>query len=123
MDAFTAAYVEAALWSSSDDADAYLDQHYGVDDLAPATLVQMVADCKRFQADNGHLITEENCRYKRCPLLEYAGHDFWLTRNNHGCGFWDGDWTKEAGQALTDASSKYGEVTLYIGDEGMIHAM
>jgi|TARA_R110000744_G_scaffold366338_1_gene475354 hypothetical protein len=23
---------------------------------------------------------------------ERIGHDFWLTRNGHGAGFWDGDW-------------------------------
>ena len=24
--------------------------------------------------------------------LARAGTDFWLTRNGHGAGFWDGDW-------------------------------
>lgn len=92
MDAFTTAYIEAALWSSTDDSDENLDRNYGMSDIAPATLEQMVSDCKRFQDENGHLITEENCLYKRCPPQEYAGHDFWLTRCHHGCGFWDGDW-------------------------------
>lgn len=123
MDAFTSAYIEAALWSSADDADEYLDGKYGVGDIAPATLEQMVSDCKRFQTDNQHLITDENCGYKRCPSLEYAGHDFWLTRNHHGCGFWDGDWSEQAGQALTNAASKHREVTLYVGDDGLIHGM
>jgi hypothetical protein len=123
MDAFTSAYVEAALWTSTGDSDEYLDRNYGISDIAPATLEVMVADCKRFQADNEHLINDDNCRYKRCPPQEYAGHDFWLTRNHHGCGFWDGDWSEEAGQALTDAASKYREVSLYVGDDGLVHAM
>jgi len=122
MDAFTTAYLEAALWTSTGDSDEYLDRHYGVDDLAPATMEAMVADCKRFQDDNGHFITDDNCRYKRCPPQEYAGHDFWLTRNHHGSGFLDGDWAEEAGQALTEAASKFPEVTLYLGDDGLIHA-
>ncbi len=123
MDAFTTAYIEAALWSSTDDNDEYLDQNYGIKDIAQVTLVRMIADCQRFQNENGNLLNKENCLYKRCPLGEYAGHDFWLTRNHHGSGYWDGDWAEEAGQALTDAANKYGEVTLYVGDDGLIHGM
>ena len=44
LDAFTLAYLEAALWSSSDDSGDFLDKNYGVQDIAPATLEQMVAD-------------------------------------------------------------------------------
>jgi hypothetical protein len=36
------------------------------------------------------------------------GHDFWLTRNRHGAGFWDRG-LGERGQYLTDASHPYGE--------------
>jgi len=50
-----------------------------------------------------------------------AGHDFWLTRNGHGAGFWDGDWPDDAGGRLTEASKKYGEFNLYVGDDGLIH--
>jgi hypothetical protein len=123
MDAFTRAYLEAALWSSTDDSDDYLDRNYAVHDIAPATLERMMADCRKFQAENAHLITDGNCKYKGGPVLEYAGHDLWLTRNHHGCGYWDGDWEMEAGQALTDAASKFPEVTLYIGDDGLIYGM
>lgn len=38
-----------------------------------------------------------------------AGHDFYLTRNGHGAGFWDGDYEKAKGQRLTDACRPYGE--------------
>jgi hypothetical protein len=123
MDAFTAAYIEAALWSNTDDAGDFLDRNYGVQDIAPATLEQMEADCRRFQAENGHLITDANCRYKGCPVLEYAGHDLWLTRQHHGCGYWDGDWEEKAGEALAHAASTFTEITLYVGDDGLIHGM
>jgi hypothetical protein len=33
--------------------------------------------------------------------LERFGHDFWLTRQGHGAGFWDGDWP-EYGDWITD---------------------
>ena len=124
MDAFTLAYLEAALWSSTDpDTGDFLDKEYGVHDIAPATLEQMVADCKKFQDDNVHFIADHNCKYKGCPVEEYAGHDLWLTRNHHGCGYFDGDWEENAGEALTNAASKFKEVELYVGDDGLIYGM
>ena len=42
-----------------------------------------------------------------------------LTRNDHGAGFWDGDY--EHGDRLTELSRKFKEVTAYVGDDGKIH--
>jgi hypothetical protein len=53
---------------------------------------------------------------------EMGGHDFLLTRNGHGCGFWDGDWPEEAGERLTAAAEKCGEFNLYVGDDGLLYA-
>jgi len=49
-------------------------------------------------------------------------HDFWLTRNGHGAGFWDGDWDDETGKRLTTISKKYVEIDLYVGDDGKIYS-
>lgn len=125
LDAFTCAYIEAALWSTNDESTPQggepLDQNFGVKDIAPATLETIIADCANFQAENASLLIDDNCFYKRCPMIEYAGHDFWLTRAHHGVGFWDGDWTEEAGKALTEAASRFKEMDLYIGDDGLIY--
>ncbi len=51
-----------------------------------------------------------------------AGHDFWLTRCGHGAGFWDGDWPEPAASVLTEASKEFGNVDLYVGDDGQIYA-
>jgi hypothetical protein len=51
-----------------------------------------------------------------------AGHDFWLTRCGHGAGFWDGDWPEPYATMLTDAAKAFGEVDLYVGDDGMIYS-
>lgn len=51
-----------------------------------------------------------------------AGHDFWLTRSGHGAGFWDGDWPEPAASTLDKASKEFGNVDLYVGDDGQIHA-
>lgn len=46
-----------------------------------------------------------------------ATFDFWLTRNGHGAGFWDGDWPVPAATRLTEASEKAGEVYLQMRAE------
>jgi len=117
VDAFTRSYIETALWSSNDESDDSggepMDRNYSADDLAPDTLASIIADCEAFQRDNA----DDLAPYK----LETAGHDFWLTRNHHGAGYWDGDYAEPHATRLTDASHAYGNVDLYIGDDGMIH--
>jgi len=113
--AFLDQYIETALWSSNDESDDQggepLDRNYTRDDLAPETLDAMKADCLAFVDLADELLD-----------LEYsqAGHDFWLTRNGHGAGFWDGDWP-EHGDKLTEISKGFGEANLYIGDDGLIY--
>lgn len=120
-DAFTKAYVEAALWSSTDDNEVPLDRDHCIEDIAPSTLARIVAECDSFQSVNDALITEENTS-SRYGASEQAGHDFWLTRNGHGCGFWDGDWEEPAATQLDEASKAAGECYLYVGDDGLIYA-
>lgn len=125
LDAFTTAYITAALWSSTDDNGEPLD--YGRDwtDLAPETLRAMTEDCAKFQRWHAGLITDEYRKNDRSgfgfSVEESAGHDFWLTRAGHGCGFWDGDWKQPAGDVLTHASQLFGNVDLYVGDDGLIY--
>ena len=90
-----------------------LDTNYNASDLAPETLERMKADCAAFRAQNWESISGN---------LSSAGHDFWLTRCGHGCGFWDGDWPENVGEELTEACRLWGDVDLYIGDDGRIYA-
>lgn len=114
LDAFTRAYLECALWSSLIDAETeeYGDTNHLIEDLAPEALAQAVADCAKFQADNFEDI------YR---LEKEAGHDFWLTRNCHGAGFWDGDWPEDVGKRLTNAAHAFGELSPYVGDDGKVY--
>lgn len=120
IDTFTRAYIECALWSSTDHSDDQggdpLDASYGSEDIAPATLQRMIEDCEQFQADNG--IPEYGD--PRFSDAEKAGHDFWLTRNHHGAGFWDRG-LGEIGRKLTDAANAWGSFDLYVGDDGLIY--
>lgn len=122
-DPFIRGYFEAALFSSTDDKDRPLDANYGIADFAPETVQKMVADCEKFQAECGDLLTDENLTFRgRYDAQQRGGHDFWLTREHHGAGFWDGDWKPEAGAKLTEAARKFGPFELYVGDDGKIHS-
>jgi hypothetical protein len=111
-DVFTWAYIDAAIWSSTDDEGVPLDMNYDATTLAPETLERMKADCASFQVQYWEAI---------CGDLSRAGHDFWLTRNHHGAGFWDGDWPEEIGEELTEACNLWGDVDLSVGQDGKIH--
>lgn len=126
LDAFTESYIQAALWSSLDESDPSggdpLDQNYSVGDIDSKTLEVMVEDCTRFQTENAEFITEENvatASEHSCEAL--AGHDFLLTRQGEGVGFWDGDWEEPAATKLTDAAKAFGEFNLDVGDDGKIY--
>ena len=120
MDTFTSAYCECALWSSTDDKGTSLDAAgYADTELAEETVAKFKADCERFQAENAELLA----RASEHQSTDRQGHDFWLTRNGHGAGFWDGDYPKELGDKLTEIAHGYGECNLYVGDDGKIHAM
>jgi hypothetical protein len=114
------AYVEAALWSTNDESTPEggepLDQNYGGGDLAPECAAQMHADVDRFLAtiEAGRIDTSE-------ITDEMLGHDLWLTRNHHGCGFWDRD-LGELGDLLTELCKMLGGVNLYVGDDGRIYS-
>lgn len=112
---FLQAYVEAMLWSTPDmdsDGDEMLDKNYGPDDISKETAVKIKKDCAAFLEAAEDMI---DGRYSD------AGHDFWLTRNGHGAGFWDGDWDEEVGNKLTELSEKFGEQDPYVGDAGLIY--
>lgn len=122
--AFTDAYITAALWSSTDDAGNPLDDGRDRDDIAPETLAKMQADCRAFYLANEEAICCDDGPTGRdgSSQVEMAGHDFWLTRCGHGAGFWDGDWPEPYATKLDNAAKAFGNVDLYVGDDGLIYA-
>jgi hypothetical protein len=120
VDVFTEAYIEAALWSSTDNDGEPLDHEYNSDNLDADTKKVMKADCKRFleKVDAAGLL--EHISDSHSTLI-HAGHDFWLTRNHHGAGFWDGDWQQRIGDDLTEIARLFGDYHLFVGDDGEIH--
>ncbi len=122
QDAFLKAYIEAALWSSSDEDHENFDD-FRYEDIHQASLAQAIEDCESFKAQAGDLILNEDnyVRGRECSLAEQAGHDFWLTRNHHGVGFWeDGDWADNARDPLTKLAHSFREVNL-LEEDGVLY--
>lgn len=116
MHEMTRHYLICALWSSSDNSDEQggnpLDENYDLQDFSPEAVERAERDCTAFLSTYSDLIGN---RYQQ------AGHDFWLTRNHHGAGFWGGNWNRNIGVVLTNASHAFGELHVVIGDDNKLH--
>jgi len=121
MDDFTKGYIEAALWSSTDDDCNPLDAKYTTDDLTLELKVKITTDCINFQHANRVNLALAYDLYpdNEWSNEEQAGHDFWLTRNGHGCGFWDRG-IGEVGDTLTEICKGWGEFHLFITGNGRV---
>jgi hypothetical protein len=135
VDAVVQGYVAALLWSEScngtapvevcdhhglgEDCDAGLDSiGYDAGDLAEDARKEIEADVREFveanRADLEELLTK--------PGVDESdiGHNFLLTRNHHGVGFWDRGWG-ELGERLTQASDPYGNTSAYVDGDEKVH--
>lgn len=130
LDDFTRGYITALLWSSTDtrpgeEEPRPLDDDKGLADLAPETLERIVSDCSRFQVENAYTLASYCDMRAFNPaegtVEEYAGHDFALSRNGHGTGFWDRD-CAAFGVQLHAAAQDFGEFSPYVGDDGQVYA-
>jgi hypothetical protein len=114
-------YIETALWSTNDNADDSggepLDKNYDASDLAPEALERMRADVDAFWVKGARAILSLEVSHTD----EQIAHDFWLTRNGHGAGFWDGDYPEPQATILTDLAHSFSECDLYVGDDGKLY--
>lgn len=76
--------------------------------------------CTEFWNEHQDTIAEASCRSFDITKEDRAGFDFYLTRNGHGAGFWDGDWSEPHATILSDASEGYGDEYVYEDEDGTI---
>ncbi len=122
LNPFARAYVAALYFADCGEGD----QPPADAELSPEALESIAADCAAFEqanaADIGKGCTRGSGEY---TASEQAGHDFYLTRNGHGAGFWDGDWQdgedKSRGERLSEAAHAFGGSSPYLGDDGKIY--
>lgn len=114
--AFERGYVECALWCGVRDAHGEPVVHASTLDLTDDALEALVRDAADFEHANRALLNHANERGRDDESL---GHDFWLTRNRHGAGFWDRGlgWI---GVDLTKMAHAYGACDLYMGANGKV---
>lgn len=115
------AYLECALWSTTDnsreDGGDPLENNYGPEDIESETYANMLEDCASFLSNVEEILDDPNLPYGNSP--DRVGHDFWLTRNGHGTGFWDRG-LGEAGDRLSGIAKTYGTYDLIVTDEGKV---
>lgn len=119
LNSFARHYVEALFFTNA-----------GPDDEIPSdaefhelALERIAVDCAKFEEQMGETIDAASCQRGSGEYnqREQAAHDFWMTRNGHGVGFWDGDWSEPEAGILTQAAKAFGEVWPYLGDDGLIY--
>lgn len=119
---FLVAYLECAVWASTDtrneegDDSSFLDNGFDRHSIGIKAYEQALKECTEFVSTNA----EDLELYAKSFSAEHAGHDFWLTRNGHGAGFWDRGLV-EVGEHLTEAAERAGERDLYAGDDDELY--
>jgi hypothetical protein len=107
---FVRQYLETALWSTTElYSDTPLDRTFTVRDFTLKAIKQAIADCEAFQRENADALSEY---YAKGYSETDAGHDFWLSRNGHGAGFFDHG-NEPCFRALQEAARVWGSVNLY----------
>lgn len=112
--------VETLLWSTPADYDTgeMLDADHDYDDMHPDALATLRAELQAFADPDG---TNADDLANSGMTLGQLAHDFILTRNGHGTGFWDRGYDGLIGNRLTAACQPYGDTSAYVGDDGKIH--
>lgn len=114
---FVDGYIECALWAGLDHHDPEaarpLDENHDADDLSFDAVADIAIECKTFIDENDMDLADIE--------PSQAGHDFFLTRNGHGAGYWDRG-LGDIGDRLTKACKPHGTSELYVGDDGKLYA-
>lgn len=118
-------YLICALWSSYDDEGEPLDSRFDLSDISNEAKSKAREDVAAFL----ELLAQEGIDWTENWNAEQMGHDFWLTRNGHGAGFWDrhGSRNEDAhamGKRMSELvgfRTPFPEIDLYVGDDGKIY--
>jgi hypothetical protein len=99
----------AALWTADEETDWEGVTCY---DFSEETTETLRTELAKFIQDNKALLDEDEITHEMC------GHDFWLTAQGHGVGFWDRGYKN--GDTLSKACKglKTEHLYVYKGDDG-----
>ena len=108
---FRKGYIDALLWSSvNNDAEGakyFGELANGYEDFTKQAQGIIDRECKDFLDKALKFIPEDS--------FDQAGHDFALTRNKHGTGFWDreDEYGQDAAEKMNNIAASFGEVYLF----------
>lgn len=127
--------VRTLLWSETDNSDESggepLDANYDITDVDEKSLAELNKRFQSFVEEAEKALTEkfgdewgsiDDFYTGSASGGFYTEHDFIMTVNGHGCGFWEkGDWQDDVSDILTRLAKKQGEIDAYVGDNGRVH--
>jgi hypothetical protein len=106
----------AALWTMSDGGGNPIADDLTIDAFDPQTRAELRGDLHAFVMANVDDIAESGLS------SEQIGHDFWMTRQHHGVGFWDRG-LGSVGSRLTEACHPFGEVYLERSENNVVYSV
>ena len=112
--------VATLLWSTVDGDGNPLDS--GDYEASEKLKTSLAADFQEFLDSLPEGFNAEDHYIGSSDIDGMLEHDYILTRNHHGAGFWDGDWGKEMGGKLTTLAHHKPGIEAYVGDDGLIYA-
>ena len=129
LNTLTTEALGTALWVGYDYREVEdptpLDDDYGVDDVSDETRAELrerlASFVETYADDVSAYLTHTAIVGSGYSPVAMLGHDYVLTCNGHGAGFWDRG-LGELGDRLTDAAHAEGEFDLYVGDDGELYA-
>lgn len=125
IDAMVTGYLECQLWVQSDmdragdTGEPMLDANYDIDDIDTDYVDAVRDELRALVAVHPIAVRMFLSHYDAAQF----GHDFYLTREHHGAGFWDRGLPGELGRYLTDiAHAAGGADDLFDNGDGVLAA-
>ncbi len=116
---------DTLIWQATDDSGQSLDYYgYQRDDIDPDQQEALVNQFRAFVETNSVDINAYMSHTGR-TMVDVA-HDYILTANRHGAGFWDRcycgiDQSDYVAERLSEMARLDGEITLDVGDDGSLY--
>ncbi len=101
-------YLNSMLWTEEFDDD------FSIDDIDTSSVDSAKDDVDKFldELDDYDLLDELIVQMS----YDSIGHDFWLTRNGHGAGFFDRG-LEEVGEEISKICNAFGKKYVYVENE------
>lgn len=103
-----------------------LEEYFDINDFDDDSLRKAQKDCDNFRQLMENVgLWDSALEYED---EDHIAHDFWLTRNGHGDGFWHGDYQDHPGQkdsvgnkVTVLVKEHFNELNIWIDDDGSLY--